>query len=231
MNGFFDQSGALKEFAGAAPLFPLPNLVAFPYGLIPLHIFEGRYRQMIADALAGNRLMVLARLREGHEDLYHTREAPIYQTACLGKIAAPQELPDGRYCLVFEGLVRVSIEEEITSEVPYRVAKLKLHKDRHRFSPGFDASLQTRRLLEICKNHLAGKFDLKPLMTILGTDVKLGPLCDLIAHLCSFSLERKQTLLEEFSVEKRSQRLMLCLQQLLSEELAKDAGRPPFSQN
>ena len=63
------------EFAGTARLFPLPNLVLFPHVVQPLHIFEPRYRQLMADALADDRLIAMALLRPGWEEDYHRKPA------------------------------------------------------------------------------------------------------------------------------------------------------------
>lgn len=232
MNGFFNQSGVLKDFPGTAPLFPLPDLVLFPHALMPLHIFETRYRQMISDVLKTNRLIVMAHLKEGNQELYHTKQASIYRTACLGRVSTHQELPDGRFYLIFEGIVRVSVEEELPGDEPYRVARLKLHRDRHRFSDHFDPREQTRRLLEICRNHLFKDSELKSLMTILNSDVKLGTLCDVLSHACSLETEQKQSLLEEFNIERRYFRLMLFLEEYLQQKnRIPEPILPRFSQN
>jgi uncharacterized protein len=232
MNGFLNQSGALKDFAGTAPLFPLPDLVLFPHALMPLHIFENRYRQMISDVLKGNRLIVMTRLKEGHQDLYHTKQAPIFLTGCLGRVSAHQQLPDGRYYLIFEGIVRVQIEQEVSGNQPYRVGRLKLRRDRHRFSDHFDPEFHVRRLLEIGRNQLFEDSDLKSLMTILDTSVKLGTLCDVLSHACLLEAEQKQALLEEFNIERRYYRLIQSLEGLLRpNERNRDRILPPFSHN
>ena len=67
----------LKDFSGLAPIFPLPNVVLFPNALLPLHIFEPRYRQMTADALEGERLIAMALLRPGWESSSPPAEPPI----------------------------------------------------------------------------------------------------------------------------------------------------------
>jgi Lon protease-like protein len=82
---------ALAHFDGVARLFPLPNLVQFPHVVQPLHIFEARYRQMTADALAGDRFLAMVLLRPGWETDYEGRP-PIYSVACLGKIVADHRL-------------------------------------------------------------------------------------------------------------------------------------------
>ena len=101
-----DELSSLIDFAGKARLFPLPNLVLFPHVMQPLHVFEPRYRQMTADALAGDRLIALVLLRPGWEADYEGRP-PVFPVACLGHVVADKQLPDGRYNLLLRGLSRL----------------------------------------------------------------------------------------------------------------------------
>ena len=84
-----DDLSPLSGFCGKVRLFPLPNLVLFPEVMQPLHIFEPRYRQMTADALAGDRLIALGLLRPGWEADYDGKPA-IYPVACLGRVVPGQ---------------------------------------------------------------------------------------------------------------------------------------------
>src|SRR5690348_4408413 len=118
----------LSEFAGTARLFPLPNLVLFPHVMQPLHVFEPRYRQMTADALAGDRLIALALLRPGWESDYDGKPA-IYPVACLGRVVAEQRLDDGRYNILLRGLSRVRVREELPQDRLYRSARVDLLAD------------------------------------------------------------------------------------------------------
>jgi Lon protease-like protein len=111
-------------------LFPLPNVVLFPDARLPLHMFEPRYRQLAADALAGERVIGMVLLRP-EADASQTR-APIFEVGCAGRISESQALPDGRYNLVLDGARRFHILEEEPSETPYRVARSELLPD-----PGF----------------------------------------------------------------------------------------------
>jgi Lon protease-like protein len=101
------------------PVFPLPDVVMFPHALMPLHIFEPRYRKLTRDALAGNRLMGLALLVDD-EVLGEPppRFAPILG---VGEIVMAEELPDGRYNLVLRGRTRVRFERELATDEPYRL--------------------------------------------------------------------------------------------------------------
>ena len=78
---------------------------------LPLHIFEPRYREMVADALASDRLIGMALLRPGWEPDYEGRP-PVYPIGCSGVITHVEQLPDGRYNIVLRGLERFRIVEE-----------------------------------------------------------------------------------------------------------------------
>ena len=67
------------------PIFPLPNVVLFPNVFLPLHIFEPRYRAMLADALAGDRIIGMTLLMAGYEADYQGRPA-VYRVGCAGVI-------------------------------------------------------------------------------------------------------------------------------------------------
>jgi len=105
------------------PVFPLPNTVLFPRTSLPLHIFEPRYRAMIADAEAGNGLIVIARMiDDGFEKL-----------GTVGRIRDLEPLDDGRFDLVLEGLHRVSMAE-VPCDTPYRQVRIEARPER----PGTD---------------------------------------------------------------------------------------------
>jgi Lon protease-like protein len=101
------------------PLFPLPNVVLFPNVFLPLHIFEPRYRQMVADALQGDRIIGMTLLRPGYEAGYEGRPA-IYPIGCAGVITHSQPLGDGRYDIVLRGMEKFRIRSEDHSR-SYRI--------------------------------------------------------------------------------------------------------------
>jgi len=106
--------------ADLLPLFPLPNVVLFPNVFLPLHIFEARYREMVADAVASDRLIGMVLLRPGWERNYEGRPA-VYPIGCSGVMTHVERLGDGRYNLVLRGLERFRIVEE-DHDRPYRRA-------------------------------------------------------------------------------------------------------------
>src|SRR5262245_50815196 len=168
------------DFAGTARLFPLPNLVLFPQGVQPLHIFEPRYRQMTADALADDRLLALVLLKPGWEEDYHARPA-IHSTACLGKIVRDQCLHDGRYNLLLHGLSRVRLVEELPGPKLYRSARVLLVSDEGELSAPLD-HLARRRLKQLLPAWVNGQQQiLEHLHQLLQDTRSLGGLCDLLS--------------------------------------------------
>ena len=93
------------------PLFPLPNVVLFPNVFLPLHIFEPRYRTMVADALEGDRMIGMVLLKPGWEPQYEGRP-PVYPIGCSGLMTHAESLPDGRYNIVLRGIERFRIVAE-----------------------------------------------------------------------------------------------------------------------
>jgi uncharacterized protein len=104
----------------AIPIFPLPNVVLFPTVSLPLHIFEPRYLEMVADALEGDRIIGMALMRPGWEGNYEGRP-PIYPLGCAGLITHSERLPDGRYNIVLRGLEKFRVIREHEHRA-YRIA-------------------------------------------------------------------------------------------------------------
>ena len=111
------------------PLFPLPEASLFPGVSRPFLVFEPRYREMIADALKGDKIIGMIRLRPGFEKDYEGRP-PIYSVGCAGVIDKYEQLPDGRYVILLRGLTtfRVVSEDDTSSGggKPYRLARIEV---------------------------------------------------------------------------------------------------------
>lgn len=110
------------------PLFPLPNVVLFPNVFLPLHIFEHRYRAMVAEALAGDRMIGMALLRPGWEGNYDGHP-PVYPIGCAGLISHHEPLPDGRSNIVLRGVAKFRILREEPGRL-YRVATIESVDER-----------------------------------------------------------------------------------------------------
>jgi Lon protease-like protein len=105
------------------PLFPLPDVVLFPGVSRPLLIFEPRYREMVADALKGTRIIGMVLLRPGFEKDYEGRP-PVYDIGCAGEIQEYEQLPDGQYVILLRGLTTFRVVSEDRRR-PYRLARVE----------------------------------------------------------------------------------------------------------
>src|ERR671915_2515259 len=101
-------SRAQSALPETIPIFPLEVTMLFPGVERPLHIFESRYRAMVADALKGDRIIGMTTLKPGYEANYHGRP-PIYDVGCAGIITEVEELAGGRYNIVFRGVVKFRV--------------------------------------------------------------------------------------------------------------------------
>lgn len=105
------------------PVFPLESTVLLPGEVLPLHIFEPRYRDMVRDALAGHRVigMVQSLPAKFGDDV---GDAKIRHVGCLGLIAQHQELQDGRFLMWLLGVERFRIDEELSPATAYRQVRV-----------------------------------------------------------------------------------------------------------
>ena len=116
------------ELPARIPIFPLPDVTLFPSTTAPFHIFEARYRAMVADALAGNSIIGMVVLKPGYEVQYEGRP-PVHAIGCAGVIASSRLLADGRYDIILRGLTRFRILGEDQSRA-YRLADVAALPDR-----------------------------------------------------------------------------------------------------
>ena len=108
------------------PIFPLPNVVLFPTGSLPLYIFEPRYRAMTHAALKGDRRIGMAAIRPEALDGIDGNPA-IFPVGCEGEISGARERPDGTLDILLVARRRFEILEESppTEARPYRVARVE----------------------------------------------------------------------------------------------------------
>jgi len=121
--GVLQQPAPATAIPSEIPLFPLPETSLFPGVSRPFLIYEPRYREMVADALKGNKIIGMVRLRPGFEKDYDGRP-PIYSVGCVGTIEEFEQLPDGRYVILLHGLSTFRIVSE-DQQKPYRLARIE----------------------------------------------------------------------------------------------------------
>jgi Lon protease-like protein len=193
------------------PLFPLPNAVLFPNVFLPLHIFEPRYRQMVAEALDGDRIIGMTLLRPGWEADYEGSPA-IYPIGCAGLITFAERHKDGRYNIVLRGLEKFRvIEEESNSARSYRMAHVDSILDAN--EPKTDAE---RAAMRNARRRLEAL--LVPQPEGRGAEPKVPPtmpdedLVNALAQYLELEPVEKQALLERETLLTRCQSLIELLE-------------------
>lgn len=224
----------LKEFNNVCRLFPLPNVVLFPHAVLPLHIFEPRYRQMTEDALATDRLITIVQIRPD-ADWTNPYEPEIEPVACVGRILEYERLPDGRFNFLLVGKKRVRILEELPKSRLYRQARVQIMDDLY---PPTSVDALRVELIRLFNEVSQRAQAIDPEMTrLLGSEIRLGPLTDIIGHSLGLPASLKQNLLAEARVEHRARGLINILEKVVrasSSRQAEEEDRPfppPFSLN
>ena len=221
-----DDAGSL-----IVPLFPLPNVVLFPKAILPLHIFEERYKAMTADALAGRKRIAMALLQQGWEKDYYSRPA-VHPVVCVGRILQHERLEDGRFNFLLQGTHRARIIRELTvrkdgdtADRPYRLAVLQPLEE----SVADPGEIADRR-----ETLRAAFFESAYAQTPLGekfgdlitSTLPTGDLVDLMAFHFVEDVAAKQQMLVETSLARRMKLLEKSLEPLTAEAWA---GRKVFS--
>ena len=197
------------------PIFPLPNCVLLPGGLLPLHVFEPRYRELTRDCLAGHHLMAVARLRPGYETTYYGRP-PVYDRCGVGRIICSEELPDGRFALLLRGVARVEIARELPAERAYRIVEARILHDQS--CDDADARDHHHRLISLCDRLSEvieqGGPQLRDLVRSFDSP---GACADAIAAALIMDADARQELLEAIDPMVRLQRTLGHVSHLLCE--------------
>ncbi len=192
------------SFDGEARLFPLPDLVMFPSTLLPLHIFESRYREMLEDAMRGDQLIAMATLIPGFEDEYYTR-APVAPVVCIGRVTDYEKTASGTYNLMLIGLKRAEIESEIEPVRSFRRARVKLIED-----PASPANDVTQRIGLQLADRLREALPAAEgvIERFMDGEISLASLSDVAAFHLPLPTEVKLELLAEANALVRTERLL-----------------------
>jgi Lon protease-like protein len=194
------------------PLFPLPTVVLFPGMLLPLHVFEPRYRALVGDVMATDRRLGMVLLRPGW-GLTYEGNPPMYDVACSSEIVHSVPLNDGRYIIALRGLERVRIVDEDYAR-PYRRANIE-------FIPDARMNDEDRQAVDALRQTLMGSVP----GTSASADMGREEFIHTLAQELNLTPIEKQALLESPSLRARAQMLVELLEMKQAESrLPGDAG-------
>ena len=168
------------------PVFPLPGVMLFPHAVLPLHVFELRYRTMIREALSSERMIAIAQLQPGHEHDYHA-SPPFHDLGCLARINEVEWLPNDCYDLKVLGLCRVNLSR-IVKEFPYRAARADIVEEAPYTDDDPLVQMEQRALIDACGRWMtaaatvAGEEPPPPLSGNLRYEVLVNAACMLLGH-------------------------------------------------
>lgn len=198
----------LEELA----LFPLPGVVFFPGTLLPLHVFEPRYRRMTLDVLAGSRKMAVVSIPDASRS-DPAGQPEIARVAGMGAIVQHRPLPDGRHDIVLAGHARVALEE-LPFEPPYRRARATVLEERRSSVPDAEiaALVSTATRFAALLREREPRFD-----RALPATLDPGQLVDTCANAFVIEPDERQRLLETLDVRERVQKCceLIAVQELL----------------
>jgi len=199
------------------PVFPLPNVVLFPQIMLPLHIFEPRYRQMIRDTQSKTPPVIGMALLRGDWQEKYEGNPEIFPIGCAGEMIRVNPLPDGRFNILLQGIREYRIAEEFFTE-SYRKAKVD-------WLPPVKEPLPSSRRQELnllLERYLRNNEKVKKFLT----DPTIED--DFFINFFAFHLDllpiEKQSLLEAVSLPERAGRLVDILDFKLSETSWTEGG-------
>lgn len=177
------------------PMFPLPDYFLYPGTVAPLHVFEPRYRQMVADLLDGPGRLVIASIPKRQPRPAGEGAPPVFPIGCLVEIVRHEKLPDGRYMIVVAGLKRVRIEEAPSDRL-YRQARIQPLES---IECDGEAIADLRPQLEAAIRERAGR------RVELDDDLPIGSLADLLVHCLELSPEKHEEMISELDALRRAE--------------------------
>lgn len=208
------------------PIFPLADAVLLPTEILPLQVFEPRYKDMVRDALASNKFIGMVQPRQGYENQL-AGSPPVRKVGCAGIIARHKKLEDGRYVIWLFGVTKFSIQEELKTLTDYR--QVRIAPAREETIPSDDAVVKSIRfdLLSALPSLMVEKSETIKWILDQLAEADDTQLLVVAVQVFEMSPEKKQAILEAPRLLDR----YLMVQEVLQEKLKRrrTAAQTDFS--
>jgi hypothetical protein len=212
------------DFGNPFPVFPLSDAVVLPQAVMPLHVFEPRYRRLMADALDGSGLIAMALFRgQVSKSDYLAGRPALRPYVCISHVQEYDRLPDGRYIVLVQGICRARVLREIPGE-PYRsvlVAPATDAPDAERCLTPYRSRLEN--LIHVRPEAVARSADILPdsgsgdksLSTAIMVDAAIAALCK--------DTDQQYALLAQPDVRRRAEWLIQQMESLVGSRVGENA--------
>jgi Lon protease-like protein len=188
-----------KDLPTELIIFPLANAVFFPNTILPLNIFEPRYKKMTEDSLSSSKMIGMIQTKQSNNQ----KKSEVFSVGCLGKIDSHTKTADGRYLINLKGLIRFRILDEVETDLPYRKFRVTYDEflddlEKIKFSDRIDVLQlidKARKLFKI--HHLSTDWK-------IVEKVEADQLINSLSMICPFSVSEKQGLLEAKTILERN---------------------------
>ncbi|HEX2571791.1 MAG TPA: LON peptidase substrate-binding domain-containing protein [Polyangia bacterium] len=199
------------------PIFPLPSVQLFPHAILPLHVFEPRYRELLQDAMASDRRFAIAVLGDDYDPAEDgAGRRPAVRPVCgVGEVIAHEPLPDGRSNILLHGLARVRILEELPQSHLYRTVRAVPLADR--YPADVDLGPAQHALIAL-SDQLAARLPEggDTLRALVRSQPDPAALSDVLAATLVTDPRERQALLENLDVSWRLESVMRAIAETLS---------------
>ncbi|MDG2445748.1 MAG: LON peptidase substrate-binding domain-containing protein [Thermodesulfobacteriota bacteirum] len=205
----FDEEKIISSLPNTVPLFPLDNVVFFPNTILPLHIFEERYKQMISDSQDSHNLICMALF---NSEIENDDSKALSTTGCVGKIINNEEDDEGKKNIILYGLKRIKIDKVLYNK-PYREAEISIIDT----IPSDNSTAFKKRIIELVDNWnllIDGYSDNFKIQ--VENDVSLSKLTDSLSSSMVAKAKERQLLLEELNETLRAEKVIEILESRIS---------------
>lgn len=210
----------MANLPSVIPIFPLPNVILFPQVMLPLHIFEPRYRRMVHDAQTRDPAFIGMTLLRGNWQEQYEGTPDIFPVGCGGEIVRVNPLPDGRFNILLQGMREFHIVEENLTQ-SYREATVEWRPH----TPASLASEERQELRRLLERYLRNNEKVQQFLSDQAIEDEF--LVNFFAFHLDFMPIEKQGLLEASTLAERAERLRDMLDFKLSETQWPDAAGGP----